>query len=398
MNKKGNILYAQSGGPTSVINSSAYGVIMEASLRNEEIEKIYVGKNGIQGILDETLIEIDPKDKNLELLKQTPGAAFGSCRLMLDESNKTIFKKIEEVFAKYNIKYFAYNGGNDSMDTVMKLSRYFSSNNIDVKVIGIPKTIDNDLKGTDHTPGFGSAAKYIASCVSCIAYDAKAYSKGRVNVIEIMGRDTGWLTASSSLANLSKNGPDLIYVPEVPFDTSDFLKKVKKIYDKKKYAIVCVSEGIKDKNGNFIGENGQKDAFGHAQLGGVATYLANLITQKLNIKTRGIELSLAQRSASFFSSKTDVQEAISCGREAVKALLDNKTGFMIGMKRKEGNKYEIEYTLEDIDKIGGQIKYLPSEYIAPNNIKSSFIKYVSPLVKGEVKLKTKNGVIKFYNL
>jgi 6-phosphofructokinase len=399
MAKKGNLLYAQSGGPTSVINSSAYGVFKEAEKR-DEIGQVYVALGGVQGLLEGRLSRICLAEKRrLALLTQTPGAAFGSCRKMLADfkEDEADYLKIKEILEQNGIRYFLYNGGNDSMDTVSKLSSYFKKISFPCSVIGIPKTIDNDLAETDHTPGYGSAAKYIANTFASIAYDASAYEKGRANIIEIMGRDTGWLTASAALARLTGYGPDLIYVPEVPFSRERFAKEIQNIYRIKNRCFVAVSEGIKDKEGHFISETSKQDVFGHQQLGGVSAYLASL-SEECGIHARGIELNLAQRSASYLASKTDIAEAIQAGSEAVKAAVQGLSGFMVAFERVSSNPYKISYTLKDVKGIAGKIRYLPSSFLLPEeeDVSEAFISYALPLIQGERPVKTEKGLIKFF--
>lgn len=396
---KGNLLYAQSGGPTSVINSSAYGVF-KAAFESDHIGQVFAGLNGIQGIEEDHLVPISQSMlRSYSLLLQTPGAAFGSCRKMLKpfEEDESEYRLILEEFKKRNIKYFLYNGGNDSMDTVKKLSQYFAKIGFDCYVIGIPKTIDNDLAQTDHTPGYGSAAKYIATVFSEIAYDASAYEKGRVNVIEIMGRDTGWLTASAALARLNGYGPDLIYVPEVPFSRERFISEVKNVYHLKNRCMVAVSEGIKDSEGKFISDETSLDAFGHKQLGGISSYLASLASQA-GLPTRGIELSLAQRSAAHLASLTDIQEAQAAGEEAVKDVTSGLTGFMVNFLRQSIKPYKISLGLAPIDKVASIVKLVPLEFLEPaeSDVSEEFISYALPLIQGERKYKTVNGLIKFY--
>ncbi len=397
MDIKGNLLYGQSGGPTSVINSSAYGVICEALKHKDRINEVFIAKYGIDGVLNDDLIKIDEvKDKeNISLLKQTPGAAFGSTRHKLKEyiEDKETYDKILATFKKHDIRFFLYNGGNDSMDTIYKLSEYFKKSSYKCFFIGIPKTIDNDLVFTDHCPGFGSSSKYIANTISCIIKDASSYSKGRINIVEIMGRDTGWLTCSSILADPK---PDLIFIPEIPFDMESFILKVEKIYKEKNMCYVAVSEGIRDKDGKFIADQGVKDAFGHAQLGGVASYLSSKLAS-LGYKTRGIELSLAQRSATFISSKRDVDEAIKAGSYGVKSLLNGKTDKMVCFKRKSDEPYKITYSLVDLQKVAGQVKYVPSSFMDKEDLvpNDNYINYALPLIEGEAKSTYINGVIKF---
>lgn len=385
-----NILYGQSGGPTSVINASAYGLIKEAKKHPDKIGKIFAMHYGIEGLLKEDIIDVTSlKDKNLKALLTTPGAAFGSNRYKLNDeiTDKDKFDQIIEVFKKYNIRYFFYNGGNDSMETILKISRYAKKVNYELYAIGIPKTIDNDLMEFDHTPGYPSAAKFIANAVSSIYFDDASYLKGRVNIVEIMGRDTGWLTASSKLAELNGAKVDLIYVPEVSFDTNSFLEKVKKIYEEKGHCLVCVSEGIRDKNSKLIGVMQEmKDTFGHTQLGGVSVYLSSLVTKELGYKTRYIELSLLQRANSIIPSSVDLKEAIKVSSFALKSALVGKSQKVVTINRiVKGNNYKAKYSLTSISKVANKVRYLPLSYLneTQDNINDSFNTYLLPLLSSK---------------
>ena len=394
--KKG-LLYAQSGGPTSVINSSACGVIRQAQ---EEGLEVYVALNGIDGIFNETIVDISKEDDaQIAKLCGTPASAFGSCRTKLPDykTDDSKYFKILELFKKLNIRYFVYNGGNDSMNTCAKVAEFMKNNDYECYVMGVPKTIDNDLLLTDHCPGFGSAAKYIATTCHEIALDTAVYAKGRVTVVEIMGRDAGWLTASSSLATEHGAGPDLIYLPEKAFDLDSFLEQVKTVYEKKKTCLVAVSEGIRDKDGVYIAEyakSSEKDAFNNVQLGGVGAYLAEVITKRTAIKTRAIELSLMQRCAAHISSKTDIEEAFEAGRCAVKAALAGETGKMISFKRISSAPYKIEYVCAPLDDIAKFTQSVPDKYITADNsfVTQEFIDYAKPLIQGEPVLEYQNGI------
>lgn len=398
---KANAIYGQSGGPTSVINSSLYGVIKECKRQND-IDTLFIMENGIKGLIDDNIKDTATiPESEIEKLPYTPSAICGSVRYKLKPhtEDETDYLKILSNLKKYNIRYIYLNGGNDSMDTGLKLSKFLKSINYPCSIVGIPKTIDNDLCQSDHTPGFASAAKFICNTMQALTYDNNCYPKGRVNIVEIMGRDTGWLTASSTLANLNNAGPDLIYIPEVAFDEEKFLIDVKKIYDQKKRCLVAVSEGIKNKDGNFILKDGKKDVFNHAQLGGVCTYLANLVEEKLHISTRGIELSLLQRCFSMLSSSCDIDEAIRCGEEAVKASINGATGVMIGMLRSNNTPYTIEYKPYDLEKIANEIKYLPLTMLNKDltNTNEEFIKYCYPLIQGKKIHPEENGLYQFAN-
>ena len=385
-----NSLIIQSGGPTSVINSTLYGVIKELKAKNKE-GIIYGSKNGVIGIIKNNLINLsEVSDENIELLKQTNGAILGSSRHKLsDDFTNSDFTNILNNIRINEIHYIFVIGGNDSMDTCDKLNQYFIINKIDCKVLGLPKTIDNDLIVTDHTPGYGSALKYIASTITTIKQDIKCYEKGKVTIVEIMGRDTGWLTAGSLLAKLSDNAPDLIYLPEGKFDLTKFYNDVKSIYEKQKYCLVCISEGVE-----VIDTSDAKvDAFGHKQLGGLAATLEKMVEENLNLPTRSIELNIMQRCSSFINSKTDILEAIRCGRHAVRYMLKGKSGKMVYMKRV--SEYKIKYLLTELHPIANSIKYFPTNWILNDNyISDEFLTYALPLIQGEEKVTYENGIIK----
>lgn len=396
---KGTLLVGQSGGPTSVINASLVGVIKEA-LNNNQVDKVLGTFYGIDGILNSNFYEFTSKD-NLSLLSTTPAAALGSVRFKLtDDFNDPIYKMIEQVFIENNITFFFYIGGNDSMDTCNKLSKYFKTSPHNVNIIGVPKTIDNDLVHTDHSPGYGSACKYVATTLMEIAEDISVYKKGRVTIVEVMGRDAGWLTASAELANINGKNVDLIYLPESNFEMEDFLQKVKSIYEENKKVLVAVSEGIKDKEGNYILKYrnlNNNDLFGHLQLGGVASVLAEIVSQKLGYSVRAIELNLPQRCASHIASLTDVKEAINCGRQAVRFALKGKTGIMVAMNRVKD--YKISYKAINLDRIANNVKPFPSEWIIDGcKISSEYIKYAMPLIQGESSPKFKSGLPIYYKI
>ena len=391
-----SLIYAQSGGPTSVINASALGVIDEARKRGY---KVYASIHGIDGVLGEKISDVDNEDeKQLRRLLVTPAAAFGSCTRKLPSfsDDGSPYAKILEVFKKLNVRIFVYNGGNDSMNTCAKLAEFFADNKYDCKVIGVPKTIDNDLVGTDHCPGFGSAAKFIATSCREIALDTAVYAHGRVTIVEIMGRDAGWLTAASALAG-KENGPDLIYLPEKPFSPLIFAEKCREIFDKKQTCLVALSEGIRDEEGNYIGSYSQKeskDAFNNTQLGGVGAYLAAFLTSKFGIKTRAIELSLLQRCAAHVSSKTDVTEAYECGKKAVEAADSGKTGYMVSIKRLSSAPYLVEYGLTPLSLVSAGTTSVPDEFISPSGdyVTPAFLSYAAPLVRGECDVEYEDGL------
>ena len=400
-------MFAQSGGPTSVINSSAAGVFIEG-LHSEQITAVYGAAHGIRGILNEEFYDISKEDeKELLLLKQTPSSALGSVRYKLKDASvdDTDYKRLLEVFKKYDVRYFFYNGGNDSMDTCNKISKYMAKSGYEMNVIGVPKTIDNDLFGTDHCPGFASAAKYIATSIMEINLDAKVYDTPMVCVIEAMGRNAGWLTAAAQLANAQGYGADLIYLPEVDFDVDKFVADVKAVCAKNNNkCIAVVSEGIHDKDGVLIceklGSAAARDSFGHAQLGGVAAMLAGLIKAETGYKTRGIELSLMQRCASHCASKTDVEETFQAGREAVKAAVNGETDKMVCYARVEGDEYKCEYKLLPLELAANTEKTVPLDWITNNGtgISDEFVKYAMPLIQGEVEMVKENGLPRFANL
>ena len=393
---KKNVIVGQSGGPTAVINASLYGVVYEALMQKEQIGTVYGMINGIEGFLADTIMDMNSVEQSgeLELIKTTPGSFLGSCRYKLPEDLKDdvyplLFKKFEE----YSIGYFFYIGGNDSMDTVSKLSRYAAISGSEICFIGIPKTIDNDLVLTDHTPGFGSAAKYVASTVREIAIDASVYdNKKSVTIVEIMGRHAGWLTAASVLARKFENdNPVLIYLPESAFNTDTFIEDVKKALEHTSNLVVCVSEGINDGNGTFICELASDvgvDTFGHKMLTGSGKYLENLVKEKLGVKVRSIELNVNQRCSSSMISATDQEEAIQAGISGVHFALDGITGKMIAFHRTEGADYSINYVPEDVNLICNQEKTVPPEWITGNgsDIGQAFIDYALPLIQGIVNL------------
>lgn len=404
-NLKGACIFGQSGGPTSVINASAAGVFLEA-LEHEEITGIYGAEHGIRGILEEKFFDMRKEDvQELLYLKNTPSSALGSVRYKLKDVNvdDTDYKRILEVFKKYNIRYFFYNGGNDSMDTCNKISKYLESVGYECNVIGVPKTIDNDLATTDHCPGYGSAAKYVATTMMEVYKDMNVYDTGLIAVVEIMGRNAGWLTAASELANIYGCGPDLIYVPEVDFDVDKFVSDVKKVADKNHgHALVAVSEGIHDKNGKLITElfsNAARDSFGHAQLGGLAAVLGNVLKEKLGIKVRPIEFSLMQRCASHCASGRDVEEAFNAGRYAVKYAVAGETDKMVVFDRVKQD-YEIEYKLLDVALAANAEKKIPREWINEegNGINKQFVDYALPLIQGEINFPTENSLPRFARL
>ncbi len=397
----GNAIVGQSGGPTAAINATLAGVIRGA-LECGCIGKLYGAFNGVEGILEERyceLTDILKNEEDLKLLENTPAAALGSARkkLPVPEVGNETFEKLFDIFKKLNIKYFFYIGGNDSMDTVAKLTEYSRLINSDLRVIGVPKTIDNDLCGTDHTPGFGSASKYIATVMKEIIADTAVYTVKAVTIVEIMGRDAGWLTAASVLSRKNSDiYPDLVYLPEVSFDFERFYEDVALIFEKKPNVVVVISEGARTGDGKYVGEQGQSgslDVFGHKYLAGTGKVLENAVREKFGCKVRSIELNLPQRCASHIASLCDITESVMVGREAVLAAASGKTGKMMGFERASG-AYSVKCIPLDVAPIANKTKYVPREYINErgNNVTDECIDYILPLIYGEVTLKYENGL------
>lgn len=402
---KKNLIVGQSGGPTAVINGSLYGVVTEAMRHTEEIDEIYGMINGIEGFLNGHMMDMRSliETNELSLLRTTPGSYLGSCRYKLPEDlNDPVYPLLFNKFTSHGIGYFFYIGGNDSMDTVSKLSRYAKKINSDIRFIGIPKTIDNDLVHTDHTPGFGSAAKYVASMVREVAIDASVYdNKKSVTIIEIMGRHAGWLTAASALARkYDGDNPRLIYLPETAFDQEAFLKKVQEMLETTPNLVVCISEGIHDKNGTFVcelaGDIGT-DTFGHKMLTGSGKYLENLVKEKVGVKVRSIELNVCQRCSSAMLSDTDLTEAVNAGAYSVQAALKGETGKMITFNRHYNHPYELSYGTADVNNICNKEKPVPAQWITENgsDISNDFIAYAAPLIQGNVTVPMKDGLPAF---
>lgn len=396
-----NCLVAQSGGPTVAINASLAGVI-QGAIDSKKFYKVYGSINGVQGLLNSRLMDLTHKVETtplfIELLKKSPSMYLGSCRYQLPDykEDDTPYAYIFKKFAEYEIDAFFYIGGNDSMDTVMKLSAYAESIHSDVRIVGIPKTIDNDLYATDHTPGFGSAAKYVASTMLEIAHDAYIYKIPAVIIVEIMGRDAGWLTASSALARTTySQAPDLIYLPEVAFSKEQFLKDVKNKLTKQKTVIVAVSEGIHDADGNYISsDSAVADKFGHAQLSGAGKALEYLVRDEIGVKVRSIELNVLQRCAGHIASRTDITESFALGQAAVKYAAEGKTGIMVTINRISNDPYQWVIQSADVSKIANEAKSVPSEWIHPdgNDVTDEMIDYLRPLIIGEISLQYKDGL------
>ena len=401
-----NIAVAQSGGPTCAINASLLGVFRHAT-KFEEIETVFGSVNGVEGlILDNfvNLCDIISDDDDVELIRQTPSTVLGSCRYKLPkfDADSSIYKTIVENLKKHDIGAFFYIGGNDSMDTVMKLDDYFKANNINIKAIGIPKTIDNDLPVTDHTPGFGSAAKYVATTIQEIIRDSSVYSSKSVTIVEIMGRDTGWLTASSAI--LRRNGeiaPHLIYLPEVEFSVEKFLNDVREAQKKHHAVIVAVSEGISLNESEIDDfQSGKSDNFGHKYLAGVGKALEKIVSRELGCKVRSIELNVMQRCSSHLSSKRDITEAERIGGAAVKIALDGYSGRMMIYKRIRNHPYNMRIEHVNVREVANKVKYFPLEWINNdrNNVTEEAIEYCLPLIQGEQNFRMKNGLPQHYVL
>lgn len=395
-----NILVGQSGGPTAVINSSLAGII-SAAFDSGEIETVYGALHGIEGFLDNQVLNLNNyfNLEKIELLKTTPGAFLRSCRYPLPEDlNDSVYPKIFEKLDMLGIGAFIYIGGNDSMTTVDRLSKYAEKISHSCVFLGVPKTIDNDLPIIDHCPGYGSAAKYVATQVRNIGMDIFAYKAKSVTIVEIMGRHAGWLTASSILARKYKDdNPVYIYLPEVPFSIEQFVSDIEEGFKKHKHLLICVSEGIKDKDGKFISEYNtavETDQFGHKYLQGCGTILEKIVKNKLKVKTRSIELSLPQRCSGQCQSAVDVQEAFDSGVFAVKSVLNKENAKMVCINRINDKPYKVDYSLVDVAMVADKEKFVPMNMIASsnNNVNDEFIDYCLPLIQGETKIKTENSL------
>lgn len=396
---KKNAFYAQSGGVTSVINATASALILEAK-KHKNIGKIYAGKDGILGALNEDLIDTSKESISvIESLRSRPGGAFGSCRFKLKdfEANEKEYKRLIEVFRAHNIGYFFYNGGNDSADTAFKVSQISKKLNYPINCIAIPKTVDNDLVLTDCCPGFGSAAKYIATSILEASLDVQSMSatSTKVFILEVMGRHAGWMAAASSLARNNKgDAPHIILLPEVAFDQKNFLNLVKDTVEKNGYCVIVVSEGLKNKKNAFLSESSTRDAFGHAQLGGVAPFIANLITDKLKLKNHWAVSDYLQRSARHIASKTDLDQAMEVGIKAIQYAVNGMNGVMPVIVRGKGKKYSWKIEPAPLAKIANLEKKLPKSYISKNgmNVTPKAVEYLRPLIQGESFPVFKNGI------
>ena len=404
-----NMLVAQSGGPSAAINATITGVI-DAGLESEKIRHVYGALNGIKGVLNENFVMLDEVCKSKEkrdLLAVTPAAALGSCRWKLKDpkENAEEFEKIIQVLRKNDIGYFVYTGGNDSMDTVYKLSQYCDEHGVDdIKIMGAPKTIDNDLGETDHCPGFGSAAKFIATAFTEIACDSFVSDVPSVTIVEVMGRNAGWLTASAALARTEKRRvPQLIYLCEKPFDEERFIQDVKDSLKKENNIIIAVSEGVKDAEGKYVGEetkSGKEDAFGHKYLSGIGKYLEGLVGEQIGCKVRSVELNILQRCAGYMLSRTDITESRNLGAYAAISAIRGESGKMSVLERISDHPYQVKIKLADLSKIANYEKTVPIEWITEegNDITDELIEYLIPLIQGEVAIPYENGVPKNFVL
>lgn len=400
-----NMLVAQSGGPSAAINATITGVI-DAGIDSREVDHVYGARNGIKGVLNENFVSLDQicaTKEQRDLLAITPAAALGSCRWKLKDpkQNAEEFEEIIGILRKNNIGYFIYTGGNDSMDTVYKLSQYCKEQGIeDIKIMGAPKTIDNDLGETDHCPGFGSAAKFIATAFTEIACDCYVYDVPSVTIVEVMGRNAGWLTASAALARTNdRKAPQLIYLCEKTFDEEKFIQDVNGVLAKEDNVIIAVSEGVKDANGNYVGEetkSGKEDAFGHKYLSGVGKYLEGLVGEKIGCKVRSVELNILQRCAGYMLSQTDISESRNLGAYAAIAALRGETGKMSAIQRVSNHPYSSEIGLADLAKIANVEKTVPLSWINEegNDVMPELVEYLEPLIQGEIQIPYENGVPK----
>ena len=402
---KGACIIGQSGGPTSVINASAYGVI-DTALKSGVITRVLGAEHGIKGVLNDRLFDMGQEDpEELRLLKYTPSSALGSCRYKLADPavDDTDFKRILEIFKKYDVRYFFYNGGNDSMDTCNKINQYMQSVGYECRVMGVPKTIDNDLYGTDHCPGYASAAKYIATSIMEVYLDAHVYDTGMIVIMEIMGRHAGWLAAASALAGEYGTGPDLIYLPETDFDMPKFIEDVKRVYAEKGNCLVAVSEGIHYADGGFVSDAKveKTDGFGHAQMGGLAAILAEVIKEETGAKVRGIELNLLQRCGAHLASETDIEESFMAGKAAVENAIAGINGRMIAFERGiQNGHYACKTKLVPLMEVANVEKKIPREWINEDGtgVTHRFIEYALPLIQGEPDLPKQDSLPRFAKL
>ena len=406
--KKRNCFIGQSGGPTAAINASLAGIIAEC-MDTKQFDHIYGMINGIKGLLENKymdLLDIFKNEQDIEELKYSPAMYLGSCRYKLPtyQDDPQTYEFLFRTFEKLDITDFYYIGGNDSMDTVAKLSAYAKTVKSTIRFIGIPKTIDNDLMGTDHTPGFGSAAKYVATSMLEIAYDSSIYKLNAVTIVEIMGRNAGWLTAASALARTKySDAPDLIYLPEVPFNKETFLNDIREVFKRKRSIIIAVSEGIKDENGEFLDSNSKyakRDAFGHILHSGTGKVLETMVYQEFKCKVRSIELNVLQRCGMHIASQIDLDESFDIGRYAVKTSMSGETGVMMVFNRISKNPYVVECDYKDVSEIANLEQRIPVEWInnEHNDINQELYDYLYPLIQGEVNLQYQNGIPAYINI
>ena len=405
--KKRNCFIGQSGGPTTAINASLAGIIAEC-IDTQQFAHVYGMINGVKGLLENKymdLLEIFKSTEDLNHLKHSPAMYLGSCRYKLPEfqEDPQTYQLLFQLFNELEITDFYYIGGNDSMDTVAKLSTYAKTIDSHIRFIGIPKTIDNDLMGTDHTPGFGSAAKYVATSMLEIAYDSSIYKLNAVTIVEIMGRNAGWLTAASALARTAySDAPDLIYLPEVPFSKKAFLEDIHAVFKKKRSVIIAVSEGIRNENGEFLDSDSKyakRDAFGHILHSGTGKVLESMVYQEFKCKVRSIELNVLQRCAMHIASKTDLNESFVIGSKAIDKALENVSGHVMGFKRLSNHPYEIDYISTDVREVANYEQKIPVEWINEegNDITQELYEYLYPLIQGEVHVTYKDGIPSYYS-
>jgi len=402
----GNLLVAQSGGPTAVINASIAGVIQEAG-KHSFIEEIYGGLNGIVGILNEDLIDLnEEKAKSIEGLKHTPGAGLGTCRYKLDFKKKPEraakdMERLFEVFQAHNIRYFFYAGGNDSQDTAHKIHQRAIERGYEMRVIGVPKTIDNDLPHTDHCPGYGSVIKYAATTITEIALDVggMATEEGSCCIIEVMGRSAGWIAGGTVLAKrCPADAPHIILLPEIPFDEPSFLRQVKETVAAYRSCVVVAGEGLKNEAGDELAaDRSRVDAFGHPVLSGAAEHLEQIVQEKLHLKSRSVKLGYAQRAAAHWASATDAAEAVACGEAAVRAAVDGKSGLMVKLVRVQGNPYRCTTELQPLADIANAEHLVPRDWISKDGFlpNEKFIEYARPLIEGEIKVPVEGGLPRY---
>ncbi len=403
----GNAVVGQSGGPTAAINATLAGVIrgVKENVHDTSIGKLYGMFNGVEGLLREDLIDLSEffeDDAKIKTLEHTPAAALGSCRLKLPKKGEddAVYEKLISIFTTYDIRYFFYIGGNDSMDTVAKLSEYTAGHEYEMRIVGVPKTIDNDLVGTDHTPGFGSAAKYLSVTMQEILRDCAVYTKKAVTIVEIMGRDAGWLTAASAIGRIvNGKAPDLVYLPERAFDLEEFFEDVKAALDDHPNVVVAVSEGMRFADGTYVCEGVSKgglDAFGHKQLSGTGKALELAVKERLGCKVRSVELNICQRCASHVASETDLCESVRVGRTAVLRASEGQSKCMMTIDRVSTKPYVTEIGYSDIAAIANKVKSVDQRFIneRANNVTDECLEYLLPLIAGEVYPEYENGIPK----